>query len=226
MNSVCRFLFAGETPPTSPSLTRRPSRPTPVVQPTLTPFPSTRPAPIITRRVRDPGWAYEAGVTGLISSVLILGLGIASEATNEGGKLVPSLPLGGSALLIAAGAVPLVAAGATSARERSGLRENAFLRIMGWGFYGASMTVGFILTLVGVSSQIPTGLITTTTVLGIGSVAIMTVDAFQARNEALALSPTGILRANENVSRGSLTLAPKLDAGRLRGLVLGWGGSF
>jgi hypothetical protein len=76
------------------------------------------------------------------SSWATLGLTGASEATKD--ELVPSMPLGGAALVLSIIMIPVTASGGTSARRGTDLRGVVPLRVLGWVFYAGMIVTGVV----------------------------------------------------------------------------------
>ena len=93
-------------------------------------------------RRESTGWGIGAGIVGFVFMPFAIGLGVGSYATSGPGKgLIPSIPLGASALLIMTVMVPVVAGGGSSSRHGEGHGVTA-LRIISWILYGITEVLG------------------------------------------------------------------------------------
>lgn len=164
--------------------------------------------PAATARPADPGWANDAGIAGIISSVVVLGLAIGSEATKE--DQVPALfPLGVTATLTLAVMGPITAGGASSARG-GGEPGAPGLRIAGWTAYGLAMANAAFLIVVGIEEEEPVdGLTATAGLLGATALILLSLDAFESAAQASdqRLSDTGPSWAP------ALALTPRVGGG-------------
>ncbi len=98
--------------------------------------------PSLERKKPKAGWALGAGIVGLVFGGITLGLTGASEATKD--ELVPSMPLGGAALVLSIIMIPVTASGGTSARRGTDLRGVVPLRVLGWVFYAGMIVTGVV----------------------------------------------------------------------------------
>jgi hypothetical protein len=131
----------------------------------------------------DAGWARGAGVYGIVAALGTLGLAIGSEMTKD--EQVPSLPLGVSATLLVGASGPIVAVGASSARESGDVKGAQGLRITGWIAYGLTLADASVLIAMGASEVEPVdGLITSVGALGAVSLLSFAADAFFSAAEA------------------------------------------
>jgi hypothetical protein len=155
------------------------------LQPYAAPQPYVPQPYVYTPRPASPGisWAGGAGIFGLVSSGVVLGLASASEGTKD--QLVPSLPLGVTATVLLAASVPIVAAGGISARREGQVRGILALRVLGWIFYGLSLAeAGGLIALGTMEVTPPDGMIISTGLLGVSSLVMMSADALVSRKQA------------------------------------------
>jgi tetratricopeptide (TPR) repeat protein len=87
----------------------------------------------------DPGWSQSAAGVGFANAIAVFVLGLASELTLP--NLVPSLPVGTTALVLHIAGVPIVDAGDRATRARAGVRGVPGLRVAAWIFYGTAIAV-------------------------------------------------------------------------------------
>ena len=189
----------------------------PVLAPIQAPA-ASRPAP--------PNWARTAGVMGVVGGLGAGALGYFAGETNDpdSADLFPSVPLGAGALVTLLVSVPLVQAGAGSARDEYGVEGIIVARIFGWLGYAATTLTGTALVITGLSEEVPNSLIYGTTALGVGSVGLMTLDAFASANQADALRASEGARAWKSIPRVVLSPVPNERGGS--DLLVGLGGRF
>jgi hypothetical protein len=148
----------------------------------------------------DPGWASGAGIYGIVSGVVALGLAIGAEATKE--DTVPSTPLGGVATALFGISLPIVAVGGSSARNNPAVTGSTALRIVAWIGYGITLADAAVLLAQAGGSTPPDGQILSVGLLGVASMACMSTDAFMSANEATRLAQG--LPAGASLRRGIL----------------------
>lgn len=140
----------------------------------------------------DAGWAFSAGVLGVVSAAGVVGLSIGSAAT-DGDPASAYFGLAATGLL--ALSAPIVAVGGASARTNPLIQGSSTVRTFGWIGYGLSLTSAVSLMFVGVADKdVPIGLIAATGILGAGSLVAFAVDAFNS--DADARSPVGQARTS------------------------------
>jgi hypothetical protein len=133
----------------------------------------------------DAGWAQGAGVYGIVAALGTLGLAIGSELTKD--EQVPSLPLGVGATVLVGASGPIVAVGASSARQSGQVKGAQGLRITGWIAYGLTLADASVLIAMGANEVEPVdGLITSVGALGALSLLSFSADAFFSAAEASA----------------------------------------
>ena len=182
-------------------------------------------APIASvRRNAGSHWAQQAGVTGIVMGVVAGGLGFAAAQTNHTGKLVPSIPLGASALVTVVVAVPLVESGGASARDGFGVPGLPIARIFGWLGYGATTLMGTSLVITGLSEKVDDSAIYSTVAVGMGSVGLMALDAFAASGQVKELRASQASGDGFQSPRVSLIPIPNERGGS--DLLLGLNGRF
>ncbi|MBI5549664.1 MAG: hypothetical protein HY901_37735, partial [Deltaproteobacteria bacterium] len=143
--------------------------------------------PRLGRKPPKAGWALGAGITGLVFGGIVLGLASASETTK--GELVPSMPLGATALLLTIIMCPVTASGGSSARRGTDLHGVVPLRVFAWLFYGFAIASGLGLTVVGALDVTPPdGLIVATGGLAALSFLFLSIDDFVSFGQAKALA--------------------------------------
>jgi hypothetical protein len=89
----------------------------------------------------------------LLTGTHVLGLAIGSEVTRD--EQIPSLPLGATATVLFAAAVPVIMAGGRSARRHGCVRGNLGLRVGGWVVYGLALADAAILVALGANEIEP-----------------------------------------------------------------------
>lgn len=159
----------------------------------------------------DAGWAFSAGVLGVVSAAGVVGLSIGAAAT-DGEPASAYLGLAATGLL--ALSTPLVAVGGASARTNPLIQGSSTVRTLGWVGYGLSLSSAVALMFVGVSDKdVPVGLIAATGMLGAGSLVAFAVDAFNS--DADARSPVGQARNPQTFALNAPTLlvAPRREGG-------------
>jgi hypothetical protein len=145
------------------------------------PQPYAQPQP--DARARDEGWALGGGVFGLVAAASVVALAGASEATRQ--TQVPSLPLGVTATVLFTASVPVVAAGAASARHGNRALGVRALRVLGWIAYGCALAEATTLIGMGAAKVTPPeGVIISTGLLGTASLGMMSIDALVSRAQA------------------------------------------
>lgn len=140
------------------------------------------------------GWATGAGVLGVVSAGVIVGLTAVTVAIN--GNDIANYT-GGVTLLFAAVSVPVVAIGAGSGRWDPSIRGGVAWRVVGWVSFGLAMVNGVVSLGVGLSGvTVPSVLIATLGGLGALSAVSHALDAFITGGEgrALAAQPTSGLQ--------------------------------
>lgn len=170
----------------------------------------------------DAGWAFSAGVIGVISAAGVIGLSVGSVAT-DGEPASAYFGLAATGLL--ALSAPIVAVGGASARTNPLIQGSSTVRTLGWVGYGLSLTSATALLFVGAADKdVPIGLIAATGILGAASVIAFAVDAFNS--DADARSPVGQARNAQTFSLNvpTLTVMPNRSGG-VDGL-LAIGGAF
>jgi hypothetical protein len=136
-----------------------------------------------------------------VASAISLGLAVGAEATKD--KSVPSGPLGGTATLLYAISLPIVAAGGSSARENAAVTGYAGLRITGWIGYAVTLAdAAVLLSQIG-KNQPPDGQILSVGILGVSSLVCFIVDGYASASKAnrIAAYEAGF-RANRRPSQG------------------------
>jgi hypothetical protein len=140
---------------------------------------------------RPRGWATAGGVTGLVLSSVVLGLGMASEATRA--KNVPAIPLGATATVIFTATVPIAAAGGASTRRLMGVEGSRGLRIAGWVLYAASVALAMVPLGYGVAQKTPpAGMIASITGTAFLSGTFMSIDDFITSRQAEHAQPRAV----------------------------------
>ncbi len=133
------------------------------------------------------GWAMASGIVGLVFTPIVLGLTAGSEATRR--DLVPSLPLGITALVLYIIMAPVVGSGGSSARRGFDLSGVVPLRVFAWIFYGLTIAGGVLTAALGILEETPPeGLI-----IGMGAMAslsliFLSIDSFVSAGQAKALA--------------------------------------
>lgn len=150
----------------------------------------------------DAGWAFSAGLVGIVSAVGIVGLSIGSVAT-DGEPASAYLGIAATGLL--ALSTPIVAVGGASARTNPLIQGSGATRTFGWIGYGLSLTSAVALMFVGAAdNDVPAGMIAATGILGAGSVIAFAVDAFNS--DADARAPVGQARTAQTFALSAPTL--------------------
>ncbi len=171
----------------------------------------------------DAGWAFTAGILGVVSAAGVVGLSIGSAAT-DGEPASAYFGLAATGLL--ALSAPVVAVGGASARTNPLIQGSSSVRTFGWIGYGLSLTSAVALMFVGVADKdVPVGLIAATGILGAGSLVAFAVDAFNS--DADARSPVGQARTSTHsfaLRAPTFLVMPRREGG-VDG-VLSIGGSF
>jgi hypothetical protein len=130
------------------------------------------------------GFATGSAISGFIVSPIILGLAIGAAATTGDG-LVPSLPLGATALGLGIITVPIFAAGGASARSGEKVKGLLALRIAGWCGYGLAIGTGAAMVGLAIGgATVPPALIIPCGILGTISCLSLSIDAFVSGKEA------------------------------------------
>ena len=164
-------------------------------------------------------WARAGTIVGLSLTATSFGLAIGSEVTRD--EQIPSLPLGASATVLFAAAVPVIMAGGRSARRHGGVRGNFGLRVGGWVVYSLALVDAAILVALGANEiEPPAGVITSVGILAVVSASLAAADALiadrQARGRSVAKRSGGF----------GFSVAPTNLGGRFTGAVAGVGGAF
>lgn len=157
---ICGISAAARAEPGAPAMTS----PTPAAEP-------------------DAGWAAGAATFGYVASGAIFALSLGSELSVD--DFGTSLGLGGAALLATIVSVPIVSAGAASARDDSPSGCGG-CRVGSWLTYGLGIIGG--LGLVGASLaevEPPSGVILGVGLVGVLSTVLMSLDARASHNDAL-----------------------------------------
>lgn len=155
--------------------------------PAWTPSAAPTVAPIGQRVNR--GWATGAGVFGVVSASVIVGLTALTIAVN-GNDLANYT--GGVTLLFAAVTVPIVAVGAGSGRWDPSIRGGLGWRIVGWVAFGLAMVNGVVSLGIGLAGvTVPSVAIGTLGGLGALSALCHAIDGFITGGEGRALAAEG-----------------------------------
>lgn len=131
------------------------------------------------------GWARGAFAYSWVSSIAMLSLSIASEATKA--NVLPSAPLGGSAMIVTAISTPIVFAGSKSTGVD--LPESK-RRLISWVTYGGHLAMGAVLMGTGIGGNLtpPPAIVTCSGILGALSIVNMGFDARERANAATSSS--------------------------------------
>jgi hypothetical protein len=184
-------------------------------------------APVTPERPLSDGWALGGGIMGLVTVAPFTGLGIAAALTNE--DTIPSVPLGGSATVLAAIVSPLVFGSGRSARRGAMVRGVVGLRVTGWVSYGLCLGNAIVMIALGLSDVfVPSWEIVLATVIGDISLISFSIDALVSHKQAKRAIEAQV--GNVSKSDSFLTLSPavapvKSESG-VTGGVLGLVGSF
>jgi hypothetical protein len=135
----------------------------------------------------DPGWAFAAGVLGIVGAVAETGLTAGTVMTH--GKKA-STAFGVAGLLTMAAVVPVVAVGGMSARDNPIIQGLPTVRVLSWVGYGVTLASGMGLLVYGADHKdVSPGLIAVTGMVGVLSTVGFAVDAFVSAHQAT--SPVG-----------------------------------
>ena len=134
----------------------------------------------------DPGWARTGALIGIIGGGLAVLLGAASTIASDDEDIATGLGIG--ATLAFGATVPIVAAGASSARDDPRVKGSSAWRIAGWIGYGITMLNAVALVGIGLADgEVYPAQTLGLVVLGGGSTAAMLVDAYASASDAEAL---------------------------------------
>ncbi len=187
-----------------------------------------QPEPVDTQHDTRPpsaGWALGGAICGFVGMGAMTGLGAASAVTAY--DVIPSVPLGASAVVTMAVMGPISFAGGKSARRGAGVRGALGLRITGWIAYGSALGNGLALIAVGASDgYVPPWLIALTTAIGDASLIMFSVDALVSRSQAMRVIKESAHGSNRPLVSLAPVLAPVYGPDSVSGGVLGLGGSF
>jgi len=170
----------------------------------------------------DAGWAFSAGLVGVIAAAGVVGLSVGAVATDgEPASAYLGLAATGTLAIV----LPIVAVGGASARSNPLIQGSRSTRTLGWVGYGLSLTTATALLFVGAAGDdVPVGLIAATGILGAGSLVAFSVEAFNT--DADARSPVGQASNNPGFTLQAPALAVlPARGGGVDGL-LTFGGSF
>ena len=132
----------------------------------------------------DAGWANGAGIFGIVSMVAVATGVIAIIAIDDKDA---GLPIGIVTTLYTAAAVPIIAAGAGSARNAPGVIGSPGLRTGGWIAFGLTILDAMILIGIAASDgDVEPPLTASVGALGEVAILFFTLDAFASASQAEA----------------------------------------
>ena len=175
------------------------------------------------QHANDDNWAHQAADVGYWTMLPVLALGINADAFVD---INPPAALAVGAVAIGATTIltPVVAAGgATARRNRDDIEGCPFCRIVGWVSYGAMLVEAGVAFALAFFMDVPSGLLSTSAILGSLSLLAMATDANQSWREQRRRGP---LRARRPAGRTASVvpwMSPVASSGRVSGGVLGIG---
>jgi hypothetical protein len=153
-----------------------------------------------------------------------LGFGFAAEGLVGGESSVGPTTLGAVATLAIAAGVPLAYAGGRATRKAHGMRGYPGMRIASWITYGVALTDALFLIGLGISdTEVPHGIVTSVTILGVTSGVLMATDAILVSKQVPGASAKLPPRRVRALSFG---LAPVGGGLGPKGAVVGFSGRF
>jgi hypothetical protein len=211
-----------------PTKDREQSEPVDHIEPTAHPtqvgLPPVRPPPR-TRAVRSLQLDARTGaIVGYSLAGVGLGFGFAAEGLVGGESSVGPTTLGAIATLAIGAGVPVAYVGGRSTRKEHGIRGYPGMRIASWITYGVALTDALFLIGLGISdTEVPHGIVTSVTILGVTSGVLMATDAILVSQQVPGTRATLIPPRRRAIGFG---LAPVGGGHGPKGAVIGLSGRF
>jgi hypothetical protein len=148
------------------------------------------PPPATPLQAADEGWAFAAGIMGLIAAGSVFGLTVGAAVTNDGYDYDTSRILATSATLTTAVFGPIIAIGAGSARNHPAVTGSTALRVVGWILYGISIASALVALSIAIAaeSEIDSGIIYAIGTASTLSLVSFSLDAFISAGQAAGVN--------------------------------------
>jgi hypothetical protein len=138
----------------------------------------------------SPGWAVGAGRLGIVTALVLAASAVALVLAPD--EIEVRLPIGIGAGVVAAIAVPVIASGGASARQRGPVTGHPTFRRTGWVAYVTALCDGVVLIALALGdADVPVAAGVGAVMLLSSSVLFFTLDAYESADQAQALLRQG-----------------------------------